>query len=358
MQDSESKKINYDIHRRIMKFSIRNVRDLKVFWYTSDIFQELLDDMSKTEDIWEDAITRSYQVYGPTDPTYFQFFYVDFLPLGYVLKYFFEKGKVNIREIEEFSKVDRGTNLLPKYIFENFPLKSSFLSDRLEWYFEDRNYEMAGFLIENGVVPFADSGYIVWNKVSNNKMYRKTRPLFSRFGRVEIAPKDENLFLTKCFNDGQVDFLRLIIDKVYKELINVKLLNTFLLSFRRTLVTKKTMIETIKIFSEFTDISDINLSILFMRGKRCERAFSEIFPFVYKFADLTKRYIHNLDVPSGTLLDIICIRGSLSDLKILIEYGIDISDPSLSSINLIEAVNGSKSKNKDEMISILESTNH
>ena len=61
--------LNHNIAKRIMKSNIKNFTDLRRFWYATETYMEILENLDASSDIWLD-IFNSDPLYNINFPFY------------------------------------------------------------------------------------------------------------------------------------------------------------------------------------------------------------------------------------------------------------------------------------------------
>ncbi len=256
--------LNQNIILNILRSSVIGIEDLVSYWYFDPEFREVLSIMDLSEDIWVRAFNESYYDYELHK-------YADFLPLGEILKYFYEKEIFGINYLMIFLRRCRPTNRLPQYIFTNFRFDTETLSKFFTAFLNSKNFEMAGFLIEKGFPVRFGPG--------PEDEIRHHGWVFSRLvrrGSFEVYETNDydvdmtmglltDYHIDNCFLAGEINFFKIIINKGFT--LTVHDLNRFLTFFINCMARKKMMIETIVLVSQISDISMLDLHIL-TRGRR------------------------------------------------------------------------------------------
>jgi hypothetical protein len=312
-------RMDNNIHRKILKASIIDIDDLIRFWNLNMTFRTILSVMDWTRDIWLDVISKGCS-------------YIDFLPLAEVLVYLYERRDISLSLLETFvasrySIENYETFGVPRVLLDRVKFKDSALYMFLSCFIQYGNYEIATFLLEK------------------NRL-------------LDLSSMYDNNFVVKIVHNRQMNFLRLIIRQKYS--VNVSDADKLLDAYRNKRVYKRFLLSAIRIFIDSgIDLKELKISLILDHGDML----IELLSLLGDVLDPSKRFpcllLDGKIVPviQGnlfyTLLEIICINGYLSELIVLIGYGMDITDKRLSKFNLIGAVRASKSENKEEMMSVL-----
>ncbi len=323
MQRSKKEtEINYDIHKRIMKFSIIDIDDLIRFWYTDTTFQEILSDFEWSGSIWLEVINNT-------------FYYYDFPFLGEALKYFYENKIISFKVLKRFLNPYKGTHAyktycVPKFLLKNIKFLPRTISNLFYIFLYNYNYMMSGFIIELGNLD-------------------KSLMCVSGSGIKTII------------EHGQLDFLDLVLNKC--KITHISDFGLFKKLAYGYYSEEGDLIGALEIFIKnnfFPEITDFEYLLELRRPTFFRQIIDVAHPFVnlkqkVKNIKFTQTEMIYYSPENMTLLDHICLKGCLQELIVLVDYNFDISDPSFSTINLIGAVKASSVnyKDKKEMVDIL-----
>jgi hypothetical protein len=313
-------KNDYNSAKTIMKLSISNLDELISFWNFGTVYQEILREMEWSKPIWLEVINNGA-------------YHIDFPPLGEVLVYLYENKEIDEDTVLEF--ISSKKFFVPKIILENIKFSKEQLYKFLSFFIDSGNYPLVSFLFEKDLLPDLGGEY----------------------------PNEDNYdILSKIVEDDRLGFLSSIIKKGYP--VKVYDLERIILSRDRN-ISKKALIGTIRIMMD-NGINLENLQLPLLLGR--DNILAQILPLLGHVLDPTRTFPHRLKGPilsvfpasdkdeyyAGlTLLDVICCEGHLAELNTLITFGLDINDPSLSTLQLIKVLRASRTKDSEEMVGIL-----
>jgi hypothetical protein len=311
--EKENLGVRLQTAKRIMKISVRSINDLIGFWYLSDIFRTVLSTMEWSSGIWLEAIKET-NVYSH-----------DFSPLGEALLYLYEKEYIDEEKLISFIILDVPNYSVSKFLLDsiNFDLRT--LLEILQGYIYLKDYVKASIIFNS-----TNSSKLI-KRISRNEYEDDSDEELDCFW-LDYGSNSDNILQTALF-DGQLDFISLLIERGYP--VNCIDANHFLRIFSLGLIPKEIFLGVIQMFVDIgINLENLDLSSLFLSNPK-DSALSELLSMLGHLLDPTKKFIHtrrqDYRTVESTILDLICIQCRLRDLLVLIDYGIDISDPSLSS---------------------------
>jgi hypothetical protein len=336
--------INSNAAKRIMRYSVKNINDLIKFWYLNDIFREVLS-MNWSKSIWLEVIR--VKVYSH-----------DFLPLGEILVYLYENGDISLNVIKRYIlQIDQYKIGVPKILLTKINFNRDTIIELFIQSLKEGNYIIASFMLRSGIIPDYDPKDIIYTAtIGNNPLPFGGRGVIIRSTSIDKV----------CQNIARANFLEIIIR--YDR--NFIMLNAVIkkgyrpqtLDFKKILEMfppGERLVSIFKILSDNqTNFKELNLLPLVISSS--DTIFGQIFSLVRNTINLTRNFeiVPERGRDRSTLLEYICVHGQVGKLKILIENNINISDPTLSTIDLVEAIKNSEYESTYEIISIMENARY
>jgi hypothetical protein len=302
-----------NICRRIMKYSVESMKEIRCFSHTTDTFREILEDIYKSSDIWLTAIKSE---------NYFESTHIISFPLSVeIIIDLYENNLLDIKKIYEImhnstcNETENAKILLVRKI--NFT--------------------------ENGLRNMFISAF-------RRQELKLSLTLLEKIRREDLLD-DVSYEITFFFNDISLELLKLLIQKNYK--LKSKDASRLILGFSKSCVPETDFLLAFKIFVDNeVDMTNLDITCLFDTSGEGENdsSISYILNLVGDKIDLTLK-ANSKDI---TIIDAICIYGEREHIQILLNKGIDIKNYSFYSRNPFKFIRLKRKYGKEEMISLLE----